>query len=123
MRMNPNSLRFRISFLFILVLAIVLVIYSALLFISFKQLLFQELDDSLQAKAQKINNAIVSYLGVLGDDEESFEFSVKRVISQTGEHGRVVVSAFSSRACMRFRCSTPGTSRSRSTVRRPPRNR
>ena len=86
MHLKTNTLRFKISVLAILILAFVLVVYSMLLFFSIRHTLYMELDDDLRAKAQKINNAVVSYLNVLGDDQQSFVFSVRRVISQTGSH-------------------------------------
>ncbi len=86
MKFSPNSLRFKIRVLAILILAVVLILYSALLFFNYRYMLYQELDGSLRTKAQKINNAVASYLNVLGDDRESFEFSVRRVVSQSGHH-------------------------------------
>ncbi len=84
--MNFNSLKFKISVLALLILAVILVIYSSTLFFTFRRTLYQELDDDLTAMSQKVNNAIDSYLNVLGHDDNSFRFSIKRVVSQTGEH-------------------------------------
>lgn len=83
---NPKSLKFKISVLAMLVLAAILVIYSGFLFFTFRHMLYQELDDTLITKAQKVNNAISSYLDVLGRDQKSFQFSVSRVVAQTGDH-------------------------------------
>jgi len=84
--LNPNSLKFKISVLAMWILAAVLIIYSGFLFLSFRFTLYQEFDDTLKSKAQRINNAVISYMDVLGYDRKSFEFAVSRVISQTGEH-------------------------------------
>jgi two-component system, OmpR family, heavy metal sensor histidine kinase CusS len=84
--LNPNSLNFKISVLALVILAVILVLYSGMLFFSYRYTLYQEADSGLQAKAQKIHNAIISYLDVLGYDSKSFEFSVNRVVSQTGHH-------------------------------------
>ena len=86
MNLNPNSLKFKISVLAMGILFAILIAYSTLLFFTFRFTLYQELDDTLKAKAQKISNAITSYLSVLGADRQSFEFSVSRVIAQKGEH-------------------------------------
>ena len=86
MDLNPNSLKFKISVLAMGILVAILIAYSTLLFFTFRFTLYQELDDTLKAKAQKISNAITSYLSVLGSDRPSFEFSVSRVIAQKGEH-------------------------------------
>ena len=86
MKFRINSLKFEISVLAMLILAFLLVIYSGLLLLSLRHTLYQELDESLSVKAQKINNAIESYMNVLGSDPRSFEFAVERVIAQRGEH-------------------------------------
>ena len=86
MKFNLNSLRFKISILALFFLAATLVIYSAFLFFSFQYRLYDEFDDRLLTKAKKIDNAITSYLGTLGYDGQSFEFTVSRVVAQTGEH-------------------------------------
>ena len=69
-----------------LILAVILTAYSGFLFLTFRHTLYQEMNGTLTAKALKINNAVTSYIDVLGYDEKSFEFSVSRVISQTGTH-------------------------------------
>ena len=67
--MQLNSIKFKLSVLSVLVLAAILVLYSGMLFVSFRYSLYQEIDGNLQAKAQKIHSAILSYLDVLGYDE------------------------------------------------------
>lgn len=84
--MKYNSLKFKISVLALLILAAILIIYSALLFFTFRMALYRELDNDLIARSRKIHNAVDSYLNVLGHDESSFRFSVRRVVSQSGEH-------------------------------------
>lgn len=84
--MNLNSIKFKISILALLVLAVILIIYSGILLFSFRYSLYQELDSGLKAKTQKIHNAIGSYLDVLGYDAKSFQFSVDRVIARAGDH-------------------------------------
>lgn len=84
--MKLDSLRFKGSVLALLVLTAILIVYSGLLFFSFRYSLYEEMDGKLQAKAQKVHNAVISYLDVLGYDRTSFEFAVNRVISQTGSH-------------------------------------
>src|ERR1044071_8821837 len=84
--MNLNSLKFKISVLSLLILALILIIYSGILFFTFRYTLYQELDQSLQTKALKVHNAVVSYLDVLGYDDKSFAFAAERVIAHTGEH-------------------------------------
>ena len=84
--LNLNSLKFKISVLAMVILAAILIIYSGFIFFTFHHMVYQELDGTLSAKAQKVNNAVISYLDVLGNDRKSFEFSLNRVVAQTGEH-------------------------------------
>ncbi len=84
--LNLNSLRFKISVLAMVILAAILIVYSGFLFLTFRHMVYQELDDTLRTKVQKVSNAVTSYLDVLGNDRKSFEFSLNRVVAQTGEH-------------------------------------
>jgi heavy metal sensor kinase len=68
------------------ILAAILVIHSGFIFLTFRHMAYQELDGALSAKALKVKNAVAAYLDVLGYDKKSFEFSVSRVVAQTGEH-------------------------------------
>lgn len=81
-----NSLRFKITVLAILILAVILGIYSGFLFLTFRHTLYDDVDKNLKVKSQKIYSAVNAYLDVLGDDPKSFRFSVERVVSQTGTH-------------------------------------
>jgi two-component system heavy metal sensor histidine kinase CusS len=85
-KLHLNSLRFKVSVLAMLILTAVLVVYSTFLYITVRYTLYQDLDETLAVKAKKINNAITSYLNVLGYDDQSFEFVVNRVITRKGEH-------------------------------------
>lgn len=86
MRVNFNSLKFKISVLALVILAVILVANNGFLFFIFRGVLYREFDKDLNSKAQHINNTLGSYLHVLGSDERSFRFAVSRVVSQTGEH-------------------------------------
>lgn len=68
------------------ILGIILIIYSSVLFLSLHYTLYDELDDELLLKVQEIGNTISAYLDVLGDDEKSFIFVLKRTIKLEGEH-------------------------------------
>ena len=84
--LNLNSIKFKISILAIFFLAAIMVIYSAVLILTFRFELYQELDNTLKAKTQKISNAVVSYLDILGSRQDAFHFTVNRVIAQKGDH-------------------------------------
>lgn len=81
-----NSVRFKISFLYIAVLGLILVIYSAFLYLSLHYTLYDELDNELSTKATEIAGIISSYLDAIGYDRDTFSFVVKRAVCFEGEH-------------------------------------
>lgn len=81
-----NSLRFKITVLAILILAVILALYSSFTFFYFHKMLYNELDNSLKMKAQRIHNAVNAYIDVLGSDPKSFRFAASRVVARTGQH-------------------------------------
>lgn len=84
--MRLNSIRFKISVLYIAFLGIILIVYSSFLYFSLRYTLYGELDNELSAKAQEIAGAIDSYVEALGYNRRSFNFAVKRVIAFEGEY-------------------------------------
>ncbi|MBU3911956.1 MAG: HAMP domain-containing histidine kinase, partial [Candidatus Omnitrophica bacterium] len=81
-----NSVRFKISVLYTAILGLILVVYSAFLYLSLHYTLYDELDNELNIKASETASTISSYLDALGHDQESFIFAVRRVICLEGEH-------------------------------------
>ncbi|MFH1339157.1 MAG: ATP-binding protein [Candidatus Omnitrophota bacterium] len=84
--MKFNSIRFKISVLYIAILGVILIVYSSFLYLSLRYTLYDELDNELSGKAREIAAAIDSYVQALGYDKQSFNFAVKRVITFEGEH-------------------------------------
>ncbi|MGE5196935.1 MAG: ATP-binding protein, partial [Deltaproteobacteria bacterium] len=84
--MKLNSIKFKISILYTAILGIILILYSSILYFSLQYTLYRDLDHDLVVKAQEVSNVINSYLNVLGYNQRSFIFSVRRVIRQEGEH-------------------------------------
>lgn len=84
--MKLNSIRFKISILYIVLLGIILVIYSTFLYLSLHYTLYGELDDELRIKAQEIASTIDSYADALDRNQQSFNFAVKRAITLEGEY-------------------------------------
>ena len=84
--MKFNSIRFKISVLYTAILGAILIIYSSALYFSLYFTLYREFDDELKTKAQQIDNTIRSYLQVIGQGDEDFVFSIRRVITLEGEH-------------------------------------
>ncbi|MBU4312714.1 MAG: HAMP domain-containing protein [Candidatus Omnitrophica bacterium] len=81
-----NSVRFKISVLYTAILGLILVVYSAFLYLSLHYTLYDELDNELNIKASEMAGTISSYLDVLGYSQESFIFAVRRVICLEGEN-------------------------------------
>lgn len=81
-----NSVRFKISVLYTVILGLILTVYSAFLYLSLHHTLYDELDNELNVKASETASTISSYLDVLGYDQESFIFAIRRVICLEGEH-------------------------------------
>src|SRR3990167_3599253 len=81
-----NSVRFKISFLYTAILGLILVVYSAFLYLSLHYTLYDELDNELNTKATEIAGIISSYLDAIGYDQDTFGFVVKRAVCFEGEH-------------------------------------
>lgn len=84
--MRLNSIRFKISILFVAILGTILVIHSTILYLSLRYTLYKDLDAELRMKVEQIVSTINAYLEVLGEGEDTFLFAVKRVITLQGEH-------------------------------------
>lgn len=84
--MKVNSIRFKITTLYTAILGAILIVYSAILILSLHYTLYNELDDELIIKAQEITSTIDTYLNVLGRNQRSFIFSIKRAITMEGEY-------------------------------------
>lgn len=84
--MRFNSIRFKISILYTAVLGIILIVYSTFLYLSLQYVLYDELDNELNIKVQKIGSTIGSYMNILGHDQKSFRYSLSRTINFEEEH-------------------------------------
>lgn len=79
--MRFNTIRFKISVLYVAILGIILIIYSSFLYLSLHYTLYDELDDELSKKTQEIASTIDSYVDALGEKQQVFISAVKRVIN------------------------------------------
>lgn len=84
--MKLNSIRFKISVLYVSILGAILIIYSIILYLGLRHTLYVIIDDGLKMKVQNINTTIESYLDQLGYDQNSVAFAIKRVVRFEGEH-------------------------------------
>lgn len=81
-----DSIKFKISVLYTVIMGIILILYSSILYFSLRYALYKDLDHELMVKAQEISSTINSYLKELGYNQRSFIFSLKRIIRAEGEH-------------------------------------
>lgn len=79
--MKFNSIRFKISILYIIILGLILIFYSTVLYLSLHYTLYDELDNELKKKADEIAKTIDAYHQLLGDNQEAFILAVKKTIS------------------------------------------
>jgi len=86
--MKVNSIRFKIFVIYIGIISACLIAYRSVVYINLRHNLFKEVDAKLLIKAGQLSNTIKYYMNVLGDDENSFNFSVRRAILFEGEHRR-----------------------------------
>ncbi len=78
----PHSLILEISLLYTIILGIILVVFSAVLYMMLSFTLFRELDFELKLKAQEISQSIQSYVKIYGQTEDIFNTAVEKTIVQ-----------------------------------------
>ncbi|OGW74626.1 MAG: hypothetical protein A2Z72_06160 [Omnitrophica bacterium RBG_13_46_9] len=86
MRIKFNSIRFKISVLYVAILGVILVIYSGVLYLSLYHSLYDDLDNELLLKTRELNNTVLSYMDAVGHNRQSFIFALRRAINLEGEH-------------------------------------
>ncbi|MBN2372936.1 GHKL domain-containing protein [bacterium] len=84
--MRFNSIRFKISVLYVVILGVILIIYSSVLYYSLRYTLFSEIDYELITRAGEIKNIIHSSMDIIGHDEESFLFVLKKIVQVEGKN-------------------------------------
>lgn len=78
--MKFNSIRFKISVLYVAILGIILIVYSSFLYLSLHYTLYGELDGELDKKAQEIARAIDSYVEKY-EEQQDFISCARKVIN------------------------------------------
>ncbi len=79
--MKLNTIRFKISILYVVVLGFILVSYSALMYFSLRHMLFQERDIKLEGKADEVASLIRFYTDTLGHGHTSFISALEKTIN------------------------------------------
>jgi len=82
--MRYDSVRFKITSLFVVILGVILIAYNFALFISLRGTLMNKIDSDLERKARAITSAINLYRDALGNDKQSFIFAITKVIAPKG---------------------------------------
>lgn len=83
--MRFNSIRFKISILYVLILGIILSVYSGILYLSLRYTLYEQLDKTLDLKAKAVTSTINTYFDIFGHKPQSFLVAVNRVINLEGK--------------------------------------
>jgi heavy metal sensor kinase len=84
--MKLNSIRFKISVFYTVILALILVFYTIINYYNLRYALYRDLDNDILVKAQEVSSAINSYFEILGNDQKAFDFAVRKVIRLEGAH-------------------------------------
>ncbi|MCX5707769.1 MAG: ATP-binding protein [Candidatus Omnitrophica bacterium] len=84
--MKLNSIRFKISVFYTVILALILGFYTFINYYNLRYALYRDLDNDILVKAQEVSSAINSYFEVLGNDQRAFDFAVRKVIRLEGTH-------------------------------------
>jgi len=84
--MKINSIKFKLSALYTAILGIIIVIYTGILYATLSYNLYADFDSRLMDKAEKVESTIDSYLDILGSDQQSFIFSLKRTLNIESQH-------------------------------------
>ncbi|MBF0618936.1 MAG: HAMP domain-containing protein [Candidatus Omnitrophica bacterium] len=79
--MRINSLKFKISFLYSLILGAVLIAYSAFLYVGLSFTLYDELDKELKAKSKATVNVLGLYTKAVGDPQKVADYVFNRIAS------------------------------------------
>ena len=79
--MQLNSIRFKITVLYSIILGIILILYSSFLYFSLHYTLYDELDNELQRKSHEITNTVSSYLNMLGDEPDILDLATRNMLT------------------------------------------
>lgn len=79
--MRLNSIRFKISVLYVVILGIVLIFYSTFLYFSLHYTLYDELDNELNIKARETASTLDSYMDDFEEGQTEFLSAAKRIIN------------------------------------------
>lgn len=84
-RVKYHSITFEVSFLYSLILGIILLIFSGVLYFILFRAVYTELDKELELTATNISSSIYSYLEVRGEEAEPLKFALEKTIEQKEE--------------------------------------
>ncbi len=83
-RLRPlkfHSIMFEMSVIYSLILALILLVFSGVIYIILAQTLYAELDNEVRSKAEEIAGSIRTYVETRGDDPEALTFALEKTIA------------------------------------------
>lgn len=80
MKIKFNTIRFKISVLYVAILGAILIAYSVLLCFGVNYIRYNELEDELDDKTREVGDIIKMYTTILGQDQTSFISAVEKTI-------------------------------------------
>ncbi len=79
-----NSVKFKITFLYVGILAAILLAYRGIIYFQFSRALYRESDDILRRKAQAVGDALTGYFQALGQDDAAL-LTARRIVLREGK--------------------------------------
>jgi len=80
MKIKFNTIRFKISVLYVAILGIILITYSVLLYVSVNYIRYSDLEDELDDKTKEVGDIIKMYINILGQDQAAFISAIEKTI-------------------------------------------
>jgi two-component system heavy metal sensor histidine kinase CusS len=81
-----NTLRFRISIVYVAVIGLILILFQVVLYFNYANSVSKEFDADLQMKAEQIGGAINTFRGILGDQPQAFTLAVQQALNLSIEY-------------------------------------
>jgi signal transduction histidine kinase/cytidylate kinase len=79
--MNTNTLRFRISVLYVAVIGLVLFFFQGILYFNYVNSVSKAFDDQLQMKAEQIGGAVNTFRDMFGEQKQAFPLAAQKALN------------------------------------------
>ena len=84
--MQTNTLRFKISVLYVAVIGLVLIFFQGILYVNYTSSVSNQFDVQLKSKAEQIGTAVNTFRGMLGRRKHAFNLAVQNALNLTIEY-------------------------------------